>query len=330
MYLRWILQGLLLSLFCTHCCLSWHHIYRQGTDFWLTHNSKIVQWSSKSLTCQESPTPTCHGRVLGERPCDPTSPVSKNRTNNSNQTLALRFPTKMLLLAWDSTTTFIRAETAFLLLVRVVVLVEHGLGSPVSKNKDNHHLNISDIKNNTTTEQSHQHYSHVLHAPFGPSHPGHVKIVSTGSTQFKNLRAWGCSDPSIARALPKGPKVSKECRSCWMKCLTLLEYSHWQRQLELVYWYLLLILLPAKVLWICKTRHCKWQTTACLLLWQLECSQLTLLSELANLRPHSTLLRHQGLSNEASSHWLHNRKSGISTSIFIDYCCYTCIVTVYS
>ena len=68
----------------------------------------------------------------------------------------------MLLLAWDSTTTFIRAESAFLLVVCVVVLVECGLGSPVSKNKDNHHLNISDIKNNTTTEQSHQHYSYVM------------------------------------------------------------------------------------------------------------------------------------------------------------------------
>ena len=62
----------------------------------------------------------------GERECDPRFPVSKNRYNHI---LAARFTTKGLLPGWDLTTTFVRAEPAFLLVVLVVVLVEHGLRS---------------------------------------------------------------------------------------------------------------------------------------------------------------------------------------------------------
>lgn len=54
----------------------------------------------------------------------------KIRTNNSNHILALRFTTNMLLPGWDSKTTFVRAETAFLPLVAAlaVVLEEGGEG----------------------------------------------------------------------------------------------------------------------------------------------------------------------------------------------------------
>ena len=50
----------------------------------------------------------------GEGDCNPGSPVSKIRINNSNHIPALRFTTKMLLPGWDSTTTFVWADPAFL------------------------------------------------------------------------------------------------------------------------------------------------------------------------------------------------------------------------
>ena len=44
--------------------------------------------------------------------------------------------------------------------------------------------------------------------------------------RFRNPRARGCSNQSGARALLKGPRVSKERRSRWTKRLTYLEHSN--------------------------------------------------------------------------------------------------------
>ena len=64
----------------------------------------------------------------GEGDCNPGSPASKNwKKNYSNHFLALRFTTKMFLLWWDSTTTFVRAEPTFLPLVAALAVVLESL-----------------------------------------------------------------------------------------------------------------------------------------------------------------------------------------------------------
>ena len=76
---------------------------------------------------------------------------------------------KMLLLRWDLTTTFVRDKPAFmpLVVVLVVVLVEWIVGSPLSKNKDNHpfltlKINMTSCSDHGQAEQPRQSYSHVL------------------------------------------------------------------------------------------------------------------------------------------------------------------------
>ena len=39
------------------------------------------------------------------------------------------------------------------------------------------------------------------------------------------MQAPGCSDPSAARVLLRGLRVSIDGRSCWSKYLTILEHS---------------------------------------------------------------------------------------------------------
>ena len=45
------------------------------------------------------------------------------------------------------------------------------------------------------------------------------------ATIYKNPQALDCSDPSAARALLRGLRVSIDGRSCWSKYLTILEHS---------------------------------------------------------------------------------------------------------